>query len=581
VPTGESGFLEGLNIRIGIDLPQGASFVSGTAHYRPGGTAVFESTPVDFEDENVFAVLPDSVVGSCGVEYWIEIQTLTTTLTDPRRDPDQKPHTIRVSIDDMSESGTFPGERYRMVSVPLDFGADFTGTLASILSDQPEFGPYDPFRWRCFRFAPGDAAYAELIDDGTENLFYLKPGRGFWLISLNAHSISTAPITGTSVATHEPYEITLEPGWNQIGHPFVFPVEWSLMSVDTFTAPEAVDSGVVQVPVALAGDGTYDYEVSALAPFEGYWLKNLSPSPVVLAVPPVEAVTMEPVNTPDGESDDTPANNWTLRIIASSGEVLDRFNIVGVHANASAEWDPQDRSEAPMGPGPMLSLYFPHHSWKTRSGVYTTDVRAAYEAIETDLTNKIELTQGAWGHAWHFDVAKTFAREPVGDEMTLEFEGVDDVPFEAEVFLIDHILNHVTNLRRENRYVFYLTTRGIVESDNDTRFTLVVGSEAFVGDTPLPPLPATTALHQNYPNPFNPTTLIRYDIAAPGDVTISVYDARGALVKDLYRGPRSPGRYVVSWTGDNQAGQQVASGIYFYRLQTPALTQTRKMVLLK
>jgi hypothetical protein len=97
----------------------------------------------------------------------------------------------------------------------------------------------------------------------------------------------------------------------------------------------------------------------------------------------------------------------------------------------------------------------------------------------------------------------------------------------------------------------------------------------------LPSLPSKTVLHQNYPNPFNPSTVIRYGIARPGNVTLRIYDAGGVRVAELYSGPRSPGIYEAGWKGQNDRGEQVASGVYFYRLTTPGYKQTRKMVLLK
>ena len=113
---------------------------------------------------------------------------------------------------------------------------------------------------------------------------------------------------------------------------------------------------------------------------------------------------------------------------------------------------------------------------------------------------------------------------------------------------------------------------------------LLVGSEEFVGEheDELPKLPTVTALYQNYPNPFNPSTVISYDIAVGGEVTIKIFDARGALVQTLFQGHREPGRYEIGWDGKNRAGLQVATGIYFYRLQTDTgFTETRKMILIR
>jgi hypothetical protein len=102
-----------------------------------------------------------------------------------------------------------------------------------------------------------------------------------------------------------------------------------------------------------------------------------------------------------------------------------------------------------------------------------------------------------------------------------------------------------------------------------------------VGDEPAPTF--STKLDQNYPNPFNPSTRISFEIedGARGNVTLAVYDVTGARVRTLVDGPAHAGAHSITWDGRNARGQSVGSGIYFYRLTTPARTLTRKMVLLK
>ena len=60
-----------------------------------------------------------------------------------------------------------------------------------------------------------------------------------------------------------------------------------------------------------------------------------------------------------------------------------------------------------------------------------------------------------------------------------------------------------------------------------------------------------------------------------------IYDVSGALVKVLENRDRQPGPYAVRWNGENDRGEQVASGVYFYRLTAGKTTLTKKMVLLK
>ncbi|HEX5132872.1 MAG TPA: FlgD immunoglobulin-like domain containing protein, partial [Candidatus Krumholzibacteria bacterium] len=95
-------------------------------------------------------------------------------------------------------------------------------------------------------------------------------------------------------------------------------------------------------------------------------------------------------------------------------------------------------------------------------------------------------------------------------------------------------------------------------------------------------LPASLALRQNQPNPFNPTTLIRYDIPAPGArVTLVIYDVQGRLVRTLVDRSEPAGTRSVEWDGRNNAGSRVASGTYFYRLESGGKVLTRKMTLLE
>jgi hypothetical protein len=96
------------------------------------------------------------------------------------------------------------------------------------------------------------------------------------------------------------------------------------------------------------------------------------------------------------------------------------------------------------------------------------------------------------------------------------------------------------------------------------------------------PSPRRNTLSQNIPNPFNPTTSIRYAVRERGRVQIRVYNVAGQLVTTLVDGEASPGvEHVVEWDGHNDAGQRVASGVYFYRMTAPGFVKTKKMVLLK
>jgi hypothetical protein len=98
--------------------------------------------------------------------------------------------------------------------------------------------------------------------------------------------------------------------------------------------------------------------------------------------------------------------------------------------------------------------------------------------------------------------------------------------------------------------------------------------------------PEHSALLQNFPNPFNPDTWIPYQLKEGSEVTIRVFSTSGELVRELDLGYKPAGLYVgrdraAYWDGRNEAGEQVASGVYFYTIQAGEFTATRKMLMLR
>ena len=99
-------------------------------------------------------------------------------------------------------------------------------------------------------------------------------------------------------------------------------------------------------------------------------------------------------------------------------------------------------------------------------------------------------------------------------------------------------------------------------------------------------IPQQTSLLANYPNPFNPETWIPYQLAKPTDVTLTIYDISGRVVRYLDLGHQAAGTYqsrtrAAHWDGRNAQGEPVASGVYFYTLKAGDFAATRKMLIRK
>ena len=98
--------------------------------------------------------------------------------------------------------------------------------------------------------------------------------------------------------------------------------------------------------------------------------------------------------------------------------------------------------------------------------------------------------------------------------------------------------------------------------------------------------PEKTQLLANYPNPFNPETWIPYELATDTNVRLTIYNTQGVVIRTLQLGHQSAGYYTgrdraAYWDGRNALGEQVASGLYFYQLETDEMSLMRKMVILK
>lgn len=540
-PTLQPAVVTGSAFGDSIEITTRAQDVTGIRnvflHVRKGGAAAFDSLKMASVGADSFAgFIPADFVTERGVEYFV---SSTDHLGNASRS-EAVFVTVRFGFGTQRTQlrrGTSQ-TAYRMLSAPNLLEV----TAVDSIFSRSGFGAYDTTMWRMFEYRDGDYVERDSLNAAS---FQFTPGKAFWVISARDRTVDFG--AGVSLRADTAFAVNLQPGWNQIGVPFAFPVAW-LDILNASGNPTSVDG-----PFLYEGG----YHVSPnLEPYKGYFVNNLDTlNAVTLVIPPVATESQDDAAK---HSAVAAGAQWKLQIVARSQEAIDHFNYLGVHEEASPTRDALDHTEPPPV-GAYVSVYFPRTQWPDYPGRYTTDFRPALNE----------------GQTWPLVVETNIARS----EVNVEFTGLETLPADVQVYLMDEALNIIRNVRREPSYTFASGEHGGAKA-----LTLIVGSTAFVEQETgrVASVPERFELHQNFPNPFNPVTSIRFGLPEKQRVTLKIYDLLGREVATLAEDVlKEPGYHVLTWDGRDANDQPVASGLYIYRLQAGTFTEARKMLLVK
>ena len=215
-------------------------------------------------------------------------------------------------------------------------------------------------------------------------------------------------------------------------------------------------------------------------------------------------------------------------------------------------------------------------------------------AVDVSLANVAALM--GYGFALNYETDKfEFVSAAPADEDLLKSTGGDTPLFhhivgDGQVEVVNGMVNGsaVSGGGDIVRFVF----RVLREFEDNARFEIADGlvfdpsqlsnPAVVAGVLELQSTPREFALHQNFPNPFNPDTTIKYDLAESADVTLQIYNVLGQVVRTLVASEaQNAGRYQIRWSGMDDRGVSVSSGIYFYRISAGEFQNVRKLMLLK
>ena len=349
----------------------------------------------------------------------------------------------------------------------------------------------------------------------------LDNGKAYWLYVPDADSVTVTGMPFTQ------YTIPVNPPWEMLG------------SVSTPAIP-TVDPG--SIVVIYNFDQTY-YQVPDLVmePGFGYWV-NMTGD--------VEEFSLNGGTLIDGsvkfeEAEEKIASldNWELTLNLN-GDASSFTLTIGNGEIA-------DYTPAPPAP-PQYSVWGELYETDWSSGPYFRMIQPAGSDISVWLIN-IDPNGNA--------------APPVAGTTLLSWD-TESIPTQGLLSLINESGDILVE---DMRTVESLEIIGTESSHFEILFSTTLG----IGSSESP-VPADYTLYQNTPNPFNPVTRIKYYLPEAGKVTITVFNIMGEEVAQLADGLKSPGYHTVNFNAE-----RLTSGVYFYRLETDAVTDMKKMVFLK
>jgi hypothetical protein len=425
--------------------------------------------------------------------------------------PNQR--TITVNPNQNTVVGEFKSEPLRtffkgrsLVSAPYDYTQDVRELLAVPASATFRFFTWNPSQLR-YVFYPNAPA----------NRFQL--GRGYFL-----ETSEDLPLTreGTPADTSQPFRIPLQVGWNLIGNPFTFEVDWGQVQVvdpDTNTSvslPTAVGKGIVAN--ALWGYSLDRYTATTrMRVWEGYWVYAYRAT--TLVIPPTAASSGA-----SGRSANTSAAGWRLTLEVQSGELKDRAYI-GVSRSATAGYDREhDLLKPPPVGADYVQINLPRLSWGAHSGVYGVDIQPA--------------TRSA---SWEFVVESSQPNR----EVTLRWPDAQQLPRAANLVLVNLETGERRYLRTTGAYTFRTNANGV------SRFRLEMASSG--GLLRIQQVQVQSGRGAQHTVAFQLT----------GDATVQVNIlAGGKVVRQLLNQATRSGVQQATWDGRDQSGVALPPGTY-------------------
>ncbi|MBN2425332.1 MAG: T9SS type A sorting domain-containing protein [Calditrichaceae bacterium] len=420
--------------------------------------------------------------------------------------------------------------------------------------------------WYDFEYSDSAAIFFvwdnKMNDYRPINRSQIAMGSGFWVLSPDTIKFNLNSLQQLSRNDDRLLTKNIVKGWNQIGIPVGYAVNWKNMRfIDSTNVSEslldAVSDGKIQGAVHwfLQAGSSQGYQMveldsNAIAlPWVGYWLKSNHNGQIQFTTEPFEVASVAPVHDIVNKTNHTSSiqpDEWRISINLTNKKYEDNNNIFGI-------------SSKDYG---IISDPPPFGEYCTLS--FTDEKTSISRKIQCPFEDIKEVK------TWDMEVES----QTVSDKHLLKWSTKSLESGFLNIFLVDLQQENVINMMEVTEYSF-------IPKSTKYRFRIYASQ-----DMEFSPkiIPLSFKLEQNYPNPFNPSTTIKFGIpesSANAKVQLRIYDILGREVITLINGTYEPGYHTVIWNGINKNREQVSTGIYFYQLITNKNSIVKKMVLVK
>lgn len=481
---------------------------SVTLYHRPIAKEQFESAEMtkvgatDLYRVNGLA----SWIDNMGIEFYV-------TATDKTSKTSQSPETGYYRSYTNASTAFVPvdvyqigykKEQYRIISIPFTFSNASPGA-------QFEELPQGDTGYRLATYDNGD--WKEYPNEITN----FEPGRGYWFLTTSDKAINLSNALTPRYYRADLFEMTLKPGWNQIGNPYPVAINWE----DT----RALNTGI-KLKTLKTFDGTYK-DGNTLDPFEGGFVFLDETTEKTIKIP-FQAQTSEGGRVQqDVFSTDLSDDAWMLNFTIGREQIISQLAAIGMHANATSSND-------------VFDDFYPPH--------FVDYAELQFNHPEHDLkffAKDIVTRQHAY--TWDFTVAAT-SSEP----LTLHWNNNLGNDHSIELYLYDITNAVIVNMRETNSYT--------IAKNNHYKI--------YYGDNILSSIrPDIISTGNPYPNPAaNQLADVKLPIALPGQdetyhVRVDLYDAQGKMVKRINSTLRS-GFHEILWKGTDDPNPFYTTGLY-------------------